>query len=59
MLCWGVGTCGEDSGTGAGCAPSLKDQQRGMSACRVLLSWANVLFLCFHAYMIPFFLVGY
>lgn len=59
VLCLGLGTCGEDISTRAGCAPSLKDQQREISAFRVLLSWANVLFLCFLAHTSPFFPFDY
>lgn len=58
-LCLGLSTCSEDIGTRTGCAPSLKDHQREISAFRVLLSWANVLFLCFLVHVSPFFPVDY
>jgi len=58
-LCLGLGICGEDIGTRAGCAPSLKDHQREISAFSMLLCWANVLFLCFLAHISPFFPVGH
>lgn len=54
-----VFTCSEDIGTRAGCAPSLKEQQKEITAFRVLLSWVNMLFLCVLAHTCPLFLVDY